>query len=66
LTPGGKAKVTTPTAPRASTKPTPTPYGNTSYLRGSQHYFNLIHPWTTGFAKAVWVPGNWRTGVITP
>ena len=51
LTPGGKAKATTPTAPRAATKPTPTPYGNASYLRRSQHYLNLIHPWTTGFAK---------------
>jgi hypothetical protein len=51
LTEKGRAKATTPTAPRASTKPTPTPYGNASYLRRSQHYFNLIHPWTTGFAK---------------
>jgi len=52
LTEEGRAKATTPTAPRASTKPTPTPYGNASYLRRSQHYFNLIHPWTTGFARA--------------
>jgi hypothetical protein len=52
LTEKGKAKATTPTAPRASTKPTPTPYGNASYLRRSQHYLNLIHPWTTGFAWA--------------
>jgi hypothetical protein len=52
LTEKGKAKATTPTAPRASTQPTPTPYGNASYLRSSRHYLNLIHPWTTGFAAA--------------
>jgi len=52
LTEKGRAKATIPTAPRAATKPTPTLYGNASYLRRSTHYLNLIHPWTTGFAKA--------------
>jgi hypothetical protein len=52
LTEKGEAKATTPTAPRAATQPTPTPYGNASYLRRSRHYLNLIHPWTTGFAVA--------------
>ncbi len=66
LTSLGKAKATTPTAPRASTYPTPTPFGNASYLRRSQHYLNLIHPWTTGYAKAVQAAGNQGTGVITP
>jgi hypothetical protein len=65
LTPGGKAKATTPTAPRQATKPTPTPYGNASYLRRSQHYFNLIHPWTTGFGAAYMAQGN-ESGTITP
>jgi len=39
--------------------------GQASYNRRSQHYLNLIHPWTTGFAKAVGrdEPG---TGIITP
>jgi hypothetical protein len=66
LTANGKAKATTPTAPRQATYPTPTPYGNASYLRRSQHYFNLIHPWTTGFAKAVNAAGTPGTGTITP
>jgi hypothetical protein len=64
LTPGGKAKATTPTAPRQATRPTPTPYGNASYLRRSQHYLNLIHPWTTGFAKVHNAKGS--PAVITP
>ena len=52
LTENGKAKATTPIpGPRADTYPTPTPYGNASYLRASRHYLNLIHPWTTGFAE---------------
>ena len=66
LTAGGAAKATTPTAPRAATKPTPTPYGNASYLRRSQHYLNLIHPWTTGFAMVVNAAGTLATGTITP
>jgi hypothetical protein len=66
LTANGKAKATTPIpGPRYSTKPTPTPYGNASYLRRSQHYFNLIHPWTTGFAAAHMAQGN-ESGTITP
>jgi hypothetical protein len=66
LTEYGKAKATTPIpAPRAATKPTPTPYGNASYLRRSQHYFNLIHPWTTGFASAHSGPWN-HSQPITP
>jgi hypothetical protein len=63
LTSLGKAKATTPTAPGETS---PTPYGNASYLRREQHYFNFIHPWTTGFAKAVFTPGNQGSGVFTP
>jgi hypothetical protein len=66
LTELGKNKATTPTAARKSTKPTLTPYGNASYIRRSQHYLNLIHPWTTGYAKAVMPQGNQGTGIITP
>jgi hypothetical protein len=66
LTANGKAKATTPIpGPRYATKPTPTPYGNASYLRRSQHYFNLIHPWTTGFAAAYMAQPN-ESGLITP
>jgi hypothetical protein len=63
LTELGKAKATTPTKPGGDT---PTPYGNASYLRREQHYLNLIHPWTTGYAKAVNAAGNQGTGTITP
>jgi hypothetical protein len=63
LTSGGKAKATTPNAPGETS---PTPYGNASYLRREQHYFNFIHPWTTGMAKAVFAPGNQGSGVISP
>jgi len=63
LTELGKAKATTPTKPGGTT---PTPYGNASYLRREQHYLNLIHPWTTGYAKAVNAAGNQGSGVITP
>jgi hypothetical protein len=63
LTANGKAKATTPTRPGGTT---PTQYGNASYLRRSQHYLNLIHPWTTGYAKAVFAEGNQGSGVITP
>ncbi len=59
-------KATVPTAPRHSTYPTLTPLGNASYLRRSQHYFNLIHPWTTGYARVVNAPGTTGTGIITP
>ena len=48
LTESGKARVTTPTTPYGKA---PTPYGNASYLTGMRRYLNLIHPWTTGFAK---------------
>ena len=61
LTENGKAKATTPTTPYGEV---PTPYGNASYLRRSQHYLNLIHPWTTGFAS-VSNPWTYTTG-ITP
>jgi len=63
LTENGKAKATTPTTPG---KPTPTPYGNASYLRRSQHYLNLIHPWTTGFASVVNAAAYQSWGPITP
>jgi hypothetical protein len=63
LTELGKNKATTPTKPGGTT---PTPYGNASYLRREQHYFNLIHPWTTGYAKAVMAAGNDGSGTITP
>jgi hypothetical protein len=48
LTYNGKARATTPTTPNGKA---PTPYGNASYLTGMRRYLNLIHPWTTGFAK---------------
>ena len=59
-------KATTPTAPRQATYPTLTPDGNASYLRRSQHYLNLIHPFTTGYARAVLPGGNVGSGTITP
>jgi hypothetical protein len=42
------ARATTPTTPDGKA---PTPYGNASFLTGMRRYLNLIHPWTTGFAK---------------
>ena len=66
LTAKGDAKAITPTAKRQATYPTLTPNGNASYIRRSQHYLNLIHPWTTGYAKAVMPGGNQGTGTITP
>jgi hypothetical protein len=42
------AKATTPTTPNEKA---PTPYGNASFITGMRRYLNLIHPWTTGFAK---------------
>jgi hypothetical protein len=48
LTASGKAKATTPTKPGGTV---PTPYGNASFITGMRRYLNLIHPWTTGFAK---------------
>jgi hypothetical protein len=63
LTELGKAKATTPTKPGGVT---PTPYGNASYVKREQHYLNLIHPWTTGFASAKNEAGNQGSGTITP
>ena len=42
------AKATTSTTPYGKA---PTPYGNASFRTGMRRYLNLIHPWTTGFAK---------------
>jgi hypothetical protein len=61
LTEKGRAKATTPTRPNGTV---PTPYGNASYLKRSQHYLNLIHPWTTGFASAV--STRWWSSWISP
>jgi hypothetical protein len=42
-------------------------YGNqASYIWQRQVYLNLIHPWTTGFAKVVDAKGNPDSGIITP
>jgi len=48
LTELGRNRVTTPTTPNGKAS---TPYGNASYLTGMRRYLNLIHPWTTGFAR---------------
>jgi hypothetical protein len=42
------AKATTPMTPYEKA---PTPYGNASFITGMYRNLNLIHPWTTGFAK---------------
>jgi hypothetical protein len=42
------ARATTPTTPYGKA---PTPYGNASFVTEMRRYLNLIHPWTTGFAK---------------
>jgi hypothetical protein len=55
------AKATTPTTPYGKA---PTPYGNASFITGMQRYLNLIHPWTTGFAKLHNAKGSPK--VITP
>jgi hypothetical protein len=53
------AKATTPTTPYGNA---PTPYGNASFITGMRRYLNLIHPWTTGFAKVHNAKGSaWRT-----
>jgi hypothetical protein len=62
LTEKGRAKATTPTTLNGTVR---TPYGNASYLKRSQHYLNLIHPWTTGFASAHSGPWN-HSRPITP
>jgi hypothetical protein len=52
------AKATTPTTPYGEV---PTPYGNASFITGMRRYLNLIHPWTTGFAKVHNAKGSaWR------
>jgi hypothetical protein len=59
LTELGKTRATTPTTPYGKA---PTPYGNASYLTGMRRYLNLIHPWTTGFAKVHNAKGSaWRS-----
>jgi hypothetical protein len=67
LTELGKTRATTPTTPNGKA---PTPYGSASYLTGMRRYLNLIHPWTTGFAKVHNAKGSgWRTispEAITP
>ena len=60
------ARATTPTTPYGKAS---TPYGNASYVTGMRRYLNLIHPWTTGFAKVHNAKASrWRTispGAIT-
>jgi len=68
LTENGRHRATTPTTPSGKA---PTPYGNASYVTGMRRYLNLIHPWTTGFAKvhnARGSPPGWtrRGGKINP
>jgi hypothetical protein len=68
LTASGKTRATTPTTPYGKA---PTPYGNASFITGMRRYLNLIHPWTTGFAKvhnARGSPPGWirRGGKISP
>jgi hypothetical protein len=61
------AKATTPTTPSGKA---PTPYGNASFIAEMHRYLNLIHPWTTGFAKVHNAKGSgWHTispPAITP
>jgi hypothetical protein len=61
LTASGKTRATTPTTPYGKA---PTPYGNASFITGMRQYLNLIHPWTTGFAKVHNAKGSPK--VITP
>jgi hypothetical protein len=61
LTASGSFRATTPATPYGKA---PTPHGNASYLTGMRQYLNLIHPWTTGFAKVHNAKGSPR--VITP
>jgi len=78
LTENGRLRATTPTTPYGKA---PTPYGNASFITGMRRYLNLIHPWTTGFAKVHnakesptgWIEakgslprGIWRRGRISP
>jgi len=61
------AKATTPTTPNGKA---PTPYGSASFITEMQRYLNLIHPWTTGFAKVHNAKGSGkisrRWGTISP
>ena len=58
------AKATTPTTPNGKA---PTPYGNASFITGMRRYLNLIHPWTTGFAKVHNAKGSgWRAADLEP
>jgi hypothetical protein len=59
--PFGTVKVITPTTPNGKA---PTPNGNASFITGMRRYLNLIHPWTTGFAKVHNAKGS--PNVITP
>jgi hypothetical protein len=59
--PSWTTKVTTPMTPYGKA---PTPNGNASYLTGMRRYLNLIHPWTTGFARVHNAKGS--PHVITP
>ena len=57
-------RATTPTTPYGKA---PTPNGNASYLTGMRRYLNLIHPWTTGFAKVHNAKGSgWRAADLEP
>jgi hypothetical protein len=55
------AKATAPTTPYGTDR---TPYGNASFITGMRRYLNLIHPWTTGFAKVHNPVGS--PNIITP
>ena len=50
-------RATTPTTPYGKA---PTPNGNASFITGMRRYLNLIHPWTTGFAKVHNAKGSGR------
>ena len=52
------------TKPTSDGQGTPTGGGPASYIAGVQQYINLIHPWTTGFAKVHNPIGS--PNVITP
>jgi hypothetical protein len=61
----GKARATTPRKV-GGRWPTPDPDGNLSFIGRHINYLHLIHPWTTGFAKVVFTPGNPGEGIFTP
>jgi hypothetical protein len=68
--PGYSANTAKATTPTTANGKAPTPYGNASFLTGMRRYLNLIHPWTTGFAKVHNAKGSgWGAttpGAITP